>query len=679
LEDRSLLSANVVQSNLISDIAGFAATRDTRLVNPWGIAASPTSPFWVSDSGTGVTTLFSGHGQIVRQTVNMPTNPVGSFLPQGSPTGIVFNTANAGFNISRNGRTGSSTIIFDTLDGTISGWSPGVDLTHAVVQVASPGSEFTGLAMGVDSHQNTLLYAADFSKAKIDVFDSTFQQVTLLSGSFSDKKLPKNYAPFNIQNINGELYVEYGKMAPVTRSLDSGLGNGFVDVYSTDGKLLKRLIKKGLLDSPWGVALAPSNFGKFSNDLLVGNFGNGRINAYDPKSGHFLGALATKSGRPFVEDHLRALQFGNGTTAGLKNTLFFTAGIDKEIHGLFGSLKAIPTVTLKDSLLYQLVSVPKHTFSPASTHGDFIPDGVAFVPNGFQGGRFLQAGDILDSNYNNSTNNLGPASTVVRITPNGQHSVFFQGGPGLGLTSALGVLRSGFVIVGNIPTEADGTGQQGSLLILNGKGKVMLTLSDPALLNGPWGLAINDRGKAAQIFVSNVLSGTVTRINLDLPKGGKPIVASETRIAAGFNHWQDTKSKSIGPSGLAYDPRHDILYVASTGDNEVFAIPHASSDLRSHGKGSIVFKDAKHLHGPLGLALLPNGHLVTANGDAVNPVANNPNELVEFTPKGHFVGQFQVDSGAAGGASGVAVSSVNGVVRFAAVDINTHTLEVWKL
>ena len=212
---------------------------------------------------------------------------------------------------------------------------------------------------------------------------------------------------------------------------------------------------------------------------------------------------------------------------------------------------------------------------------------------------------------------------------------------------------------------------QGSLRILDRTGNVVDTLSDPNLLDGPWDLTINDQGDHAQVFVSNVLNGTVTRINLDIPKGGKPMVTSETQIASGYSHQIVQAELAIGPTGLAYDAKHDILYVASTGDNEIFAISDARDRTNDAGTGNLVYQDNTHLHGPLGLVLAPNGDLITGNGDGVNPDPNQPSELVEFTPSGRFVGQFSIDT-SPDGPFGLAVTNAGGALRLAAVDDNTN-------
>jgi uncharacterized protein (TIGR03118 family) len=644
------------------------------------------TPFWVSDNNGGVSTVYNGQGAGPLLTVNIPTNTTGSL---GSPSGIVFNTLMSGFDVSETiggvKKTDSSVFLFVTEDGLILGWSPKVDRNNALMAVNNPAAGYKGLAIGVDQAGQTLLYAANFVQNTIDVYDQNFTKVTNLTGPFQDNNIPAGYAPFNIQAINNQLYVEYAKFDPATTEGAPGAGNGFVDIFNTDGVLQKRLIQRGALNAPWGVALAPSNFGAFSNDLLVGNFGDGHINAFDPTHGTFLGQLTLANGQPFQEDDLWALRFGNGNAAGPTNTLFFTAGINDEKDGLFGSLQALPTLGRQQPIIPNLANAAQQTVTTVPDNGDVNPYGVAFVPQGFEGGGMLNPGDILVSNFNDSNNVQGTGSTIVRITPDGQHSVFFAGGTGLGLTTALGVLKSGFVIVGNVPTDANGVAQQGSLLILDSNGHLVSPpLTDSALLDGPWDLTINDHGDFAQVFVSNVLSGTVTRIDLEIPDGGTPMVESETQIASGYAHRTDPNALVVGPTGLAFDPVRDILYVASTGDNAVFAIKNAAFTHHDHGMGRLVIQDNAHLHGPLALALAPNGDLIMSNGDAVNPDPNQLNELVEFTPEGKFVAQFQIDATKdssgniiPGAGFGLALSTENGVLRLAAVDDNTSALKIF--
>jgi hypothetical protein len=319
-------------------------------------------------------------------------------------------------------------------------------------------------------------------------------------------------------------------------------------------------------------------------------------------------------------------------------------------------------------------------------NGDLNPYGVAFVPEGYNAGGPLHTGDILVSNFNNSSNLQGTGTTIVAINQAGHQSLFFQGSsaPGaLGLTTALGVLQRGFVLVGSVPT-LDGTSgtvqAPGSLLILDHSGNVVTTLTSSTLLDGPWDMTVNDQGGTAQVFVSNVLSGTVTRIDLTIPLHGNPIVTSETQIASGYLTRTDPAALVVGPTGLAYDAKQDLLYVASTGDNEILRIPNAATRSGDAGMGTLVYQDAVHLHGPLGLVLAPNGDLVSTQGDAVNPDPSQPSEIVEFTTAGQFVAQRPIDnSGQQGGAFGIALDVRGQQIRFAAVDDIFNTLEVWKI
>jgi DNA-binding beta-propeller fold protein YncE len=322
------------------------------------------------------------------------------------------------------------------------------------------------------------------------------------------------------------------------------------------------------------------------------------------------------------------------------------------------------------------------TVSTVPDNGDQNPYGVAFVPAGFPTDGAIHPGDILVSNFNNGMNLQGTGTTIVRVTPQGNASTFFQGSSGLGLTTALGVLRSGFVLVGNVPTT-DGsfnTIQQGSLLVLDRNGNLVANLANSKLLDGPWDLTIDDRGRTASIFVSNVLSGTVSRFDVAFPRSGSTpfVVTRAVQIASGYTHRGDPAALALGPTGLAYDPRTDTLYVASTADNAIFAITHAEHARADRGRGILVYQDNAHLRGPLGLVLAPNGNLITSNGDAINADPNQNSELVEFTPRGRFVSQLQVDP-EAGGAFGLAISPNRNQPALAAVDDVTASLNVYPI
>jgi uncharacterized protein (TIGR03118 family) len=325
------------QTNLVSDLPGLAQLTDPDLVNPWGLAAGPTTPAWVADNGTDVATIYPGF-------VNgSPITKAGLVvsIPGGAPTGQVFNPT-AGFVVRAGDASSPARFLFDSEAGLVTGWNPGVPppppSTQAQVGANVPGAIYKGLAIA-DSGGATYLYAADFHNARIDVFDQGFNLVHL-SGSFQDPAVPRGYAPFNIQELGGQLYVAYAKQDAEAEDEVAGPALGFVDVYSTDGQLLRHLIEHGQLNAPWGLVLAPAaGFGRFSGALLVGNFGNGRINAYNPSTGEFLGRLRHEDGSPIEIEGLWALRFGNGVT-GDPTTLLFTAGIDDEAHGLFGAIDA---------------------------------------------------------------------------------------------------------------------------------------------------------------------------------------------------------------------------------------------------------------------------------------------------------------------------------------------------
>jgi hypothetical protein len=290
----------------------------------------------------------------------------------------------------------------------------------------------------------------------------------------------------------------------------------------------------------------------------------------------------------------------------------------------------------------------------------------------------LKPGDVLVSNFNNSQNLQGTGTTIVRISKGESPKVFFQGTAPLGLSTALGTLQAGLVVVGNAPT-ADGsaaTAGPGSLLVIDHQGKLIQTVTN-AEIQGPWDMALVDRGDAAIAFVSNALTGTVIRMDFQVSSSGLTLQSTKT-IASGYIHRGDPVTLFVAPTGLVYDPRFDVLYVASTGDNAVFAVRNAAGRQTDAGLGSIIYQDNIHLHGALGLAMAPNGHLLVTNNDGINPDANQPSEIVEFTITGRFVKQLSVDP-SQGGSFGLAVSTKEDKAILAAVDDNTSTLLIWTL
>ena len=319
----ALLSADTfVQTDLVSNVTGLASTSDPNLVNPWGMAFSATSTFWTSNQGSGTSTLFDGAGNITALVVSVPGGP-----PPTGPTGVVFNGTTS-FALPGGG---TPTFIFDTLNGTIAARSSG---STAVTVVTTPGAVYTGLALASSGGSN-YLYAAD-STGQIRIFNSSYQPVTL-AGNFTDPGAIKGYVPFNIQLIGSSLYVTYAQLGPG----GAALPGGYVDVFNTDGTFSERLATGGALDAPWGITLAPSSFGSFGGDFLIGNFGNGEIDAYST-AGLFEGTLDGANGMPLVNNNLWALDFRTGGTNVNTNALYFTAGIDNQTDGLFGEIAPTP-------------------------------------------------------------------------------------------------------------------------------------------------------------------------------------------------------------------------------------------------------------------------------------------------------------------------------------------------
>jgi uncharacterized protein (TIGR03118 family) len=314
------IAGSVVQTNLVSDVPGLAAFTDPNLQNPWGVSFSATSPFWVSDQASNVATLYSATGAINSRVVSVA----------GGPTGQVENSAGAG-NFLVGGT--AANFIFATLAGAIYGWNGGAGAT-AQLEASTVGASFTGLALDNNGVGNFLYAANSAGSGGIDVFNSSFSPTTL-TGSFTDPNLPAGYVPYNIQNINGDLYVEYENP-----SSQRTLGSGAVSVFDANGNFIKELISPGgQLEAPWGIVVAPSGFFDFPNALLVGNFGNGEINAFDPTTGAFLGTLTDSTGNPIVNQDLWALEVDPGAKP---NAVFFTAGIDHQTEGLFGELTSTP-------------------------------------------------------------------------------------------------------------------------------------------------------------------------------------------------------------------------------------------------------------------------------------------------------------------------------------------------
>jgi uncharacterized protein (TIGR03118 family) len=330
------LASGYDQTNLVSNGDVRAKLIDKNLVNPWGVAFAPGGDFWISDNGSGVTTLYDGAGAASSLVVKIP----GPSNTAGAPTGQVFNPTQ-GFVVSENGKSGPAVFIFVNEDGVISGWSPGVDLLNAIPEAddSKPGladAVYKGAALATVRGQN-FLFATDFHNGRIAVFDSNWNDVTARF-PFRDPYLPKGYAPFNIVQLNDHFYVTYAKQDAAKHDDVRGSGHGFVDIYALDGHFLRRFATHGELNSPWGLTFAPKGFGELSGLLLVGNFGDGTIAAYGPASGDFRGYLGDVNGNPLRIGSLWALTFADGVKNQEPGKLYFTSGLKNEGGGLFGVL-----------------------------------------------------------------------------------------------------------------------------------------------------------------------------------------------------------------------------------------------------------------------------------------------------------------------------------------------------
>jgi uncharacterized protein (TIGR03118 family) len=329
-----------LQHDLVADQPGIADFTDPNLVNPWGIYTTSASPFWVNDAGTGLATVYSSNGAVSATKPTIPPSAKGT--SPSTPTGGVAN-ATGGFLVQ--GKAPS--FIFVTADGTVSAWASAVSATAAQLMVdnSSSSAVYFGLAISATTTNATpMIYAANFHSGGIDIFDTNYKPVSM-PGAFVDPAVPAGYAPFNIQNLGGKLYVMWGLQNAQKNFPVVAAGNGAVSIFDLNGNLLQHIATGGPLNAPWGVAIAPATFGAFASDLLIGNFGDGAINAFNPATGAALGQLTDQNNNIIHISGLWGLLFGNGGSGGDVNALYFTAGTDNELHGLLGSLQAAPVLT----------------------------------------------------------------------------------------------------------------------------------------------------------------------------------------------------------------------------------------------------------------------------------------------------------------------------------------------
>jgi hypothetical protein len=507
--------------------------------------------------------------------------------------------------------------------------------------------------------------------------------------------------------INGNRALNNVLMGSIGGGVDFGNGGNFTGTLT----MINDTVTGNYAFSGGGLAIAHGGTANVENTIVAGNFvgdqgpdyvgTNGQVftslggNLIGIKDSGMFNQATDQSGTAAspLDAMLSQLQNNGGPTVGadadsitlttkipLTGSPAKNKGVTTGVPGVDerGFLRPLfLNATTIDVGAVESLGVPLTTTSTVPGNGDTNPYGVVFVPSNFPSTGVLQPGDLLVANFNNADGVQGTGTTITRITPAGQTSTFFTSTlPGL--SDALGILSAGFVIVGNVPTNNGAVGA-GSLQILDKNGNVVSVNGlNGTLITDPWSLTVNDQGTTAQVFVSNAsgttgTNGTVVRIDLKI-QNGTITVMDEIQVGSGYNTRPDPAAFVLGPAGLVYDAAHDILYVASQADNEIFKITGAGTTATAlNGTGTVVFNDQTHLHGPLGLVLLPNGNLLTANSDAQNADPNQPSELVQFTTAGQFVGQWSVDP-ANGGAFGVTVATVNGQLRFATVDDNANTV-----
>jgi uncharacterized protein (TIGR03118 family) len=452
-------TASYTLTNLVADAAGGSAQNvDPRLVNPWGLSIAATNPAWTANNHTSTATLYDGNGKAQPQPAS--SQIIASFAPSSAgaafaPTGIVYNASAGGFVVTSGATSGAALYIFDGEGGMIAGWSPTVSLTNAVTMYTDTGGAvYTGLAIATNAG-NAFLYAADFHNGKIDVFNSSFAKQTTSASSFTfvDPAIPTGFAPFGIQTINNgasgaaQIYVTYAQQSSASNDATSATGQGYVDVYDTNGKLIKQLIPAGgVLNAPWGLALAPAKFGTFSNALLVGNFGDGKINAFDATTGAAMGTVGDSSGAALATPGLWGLAFGNGADNQPVDTLFFTAGPNSMANGVYGRIDLGTTPPALGAPPAVKLTAPTGTLSGTVTLSASVVDPIAIAKVDF---------------YANST--LIGTATSAPYTINWNTTTLTTGSESVSLSAkatdadgSVGSSPASTVTVNNAPTPVGG-------------------------------------------------------------------------------------------------------------------------------------------------------------------------------------------------------------------------------
>jgi len=557
----SLTAANTyLVHNLVSDLPGIADHQDKNLVNGWGNGFSATSPFWIGNNGTGTSTLYDGTGTPNSLVVSIP-GPAGSTSP-GAVTGVIFNGNTTSFNVAA-GKAAS--FIFCTEDGTISGWNSSADATHALIMIdnSKSGAVYKGCALG-GTTAAPLLYAANFNSGKIDVWDGSLNPVK--SATFTNATVPSNFAPFNIQNLGGKLYVTYAMPDSDKHDDVAGPGNGYVAMFDLAGNLLGNLISKGPLNSPWGIAMAPASFGDFAGTLLVSNFGDGKINAFHATTGAQMGTLNDVNGRPVSIPGLWSINFGNGGRGGDSATLYFTAGISGagdpvESHGLLGSIQPAPfvqstgiqngasfssTVSANSwvSIKGGALSATTRTWQSSDFNGTKLPtqlDGVGVTVNGEPAPvyfispaqiNFLMPADMVSGPVQIQTTNNGLTSAMVPVTLASVAPAFFtigtadsQGNLNIAAEHADGSVGGPPNLVTGLTTTPFKVGET-IVLFGTGLGQTSPGAPNGQLLSSPLPLPVMPTvmigGANAQVTFAGLVSPGLYQVNVVVPSGIKP-------------------------------------------------------------------------------------------------------------------------------------------------------------
>ena len=539
--------------NLVSDLPGLADHVDKNLVNPWGNAFGAATPFWISNNHSGTSTLYDGTGTPLPLVVDVPAP--GGPGTQGAVTGIIFNSS-TGFIMSSNQKP--ATYLFCSEDGTIAGWNAGTTAAILADNSASHAN-YKGCALGGTSDA-PLLYAANFSSGAVDVFDGSFKPV-VNAGAFVDSGVPADFAPFNIAVLAGKVYVTYAKPDDDKEDDVPGPGNGYVSVFDLNGALQAHLIAQDPLNSPWGLAIAPATFGAYAGALLVGNFGDGRINAFDAATGQQLGTLNDVVGGPLEIPGLWSLEFGNGARSDAA-TLYFTAGIpgpfgdSPETHGLFGSIQPAPSFTQAAIVNAAAASAPlaPNTFITitggalsAKTRGwevgDFdgnnLPaevEGVNVTVNGEPAYlsyispsqlNVLLPADLVAGPVQIQTSNNGLVSGTQTVTLQAAGPAFFTfaGNKYVAATHADGSLSAPAGLISGA-TSTPAVGGETLVLYANGFGQTEQAIPNGQLITTALPLAVNPSvtigGAAAEVAFAGLTAAGLYQINVVVPNGLAP-------------------------------------------------------------------------------------------------------------------------------------------------------------